>query len=198
MPDGHTTGAERSSYYARIAKKHMAPLWESLHNLVPREPTTRCVPAIWKYDDVRDDVMASGSLITAEPRQEALGDDRLDPEKEQRAQPDGRRGDERVHARPRAKVARERLRSRDAGCLGQGFGAPAPWRVFRNGAKRSMGIGKKVVVFRSDATSRIVWRNRSWTAIGVRASTSAAWASFSAAWASPSALMILEIGRAHV
>jgi gentisate 1,2-dioxygenase len=66
MPDGHTPGADRAAYYARIARKHMAPLWESLHNLVPREPAPRCVPAIWKYEDVRDDVMASGSLITAE------------------------------------------------------------------------------------------------------------------------------------
>ena len=66
MPDGHPPGADRAAYYARIAQKHMAPLWESLHNLVPREPAPRCVPAIWKYDDVRDDVLASGSLITAE------------------------------------------------------------------------------------------------------------------------------------
>ena len=54
-----------------------------------------------------------------------------------------------------------------------------------------MGTGKKVVVFRSEATSRMVWRKRSWTAIGVADSTWAAWASFSAAWASPSALMTL-------
>ena len=54
-----------------------------------------------------------------------------------------------------------------------------------------MGIGKNVVVLRSEATSRIVWRNRSWTAMGVWARTIAAWASFSAAWNSPSALMTL-------
>ena len=65
MQDSHTAGADRAAYYARIAKKHMAPLWESLHNLVPREPA-RCVPAIWKYEDVRADVMASGALISAE------------------------------------------------------------------------------------------------------------------------------------
>ena len=52
-----------------------------------------------------------------------------------------------------------------------------------------MGTGKKVVVFRSEATSRIVCRNRSWTAIGVLARTRAACASFCAAWYSPSALM---------
>ncbi len=66
MPDGQTPNAERAAYYARIATKHMAPLWESLHNLVPRQPTPRCVPAHWKYEDVREDVLASGSLISAE------------------------------------------------------------------------------------------------------------------------------------
>ena len=52
MPDGHTAGADhaadraadRAAYYARIAKKHMAPLWESLHNLVPVSYTHLTLP----------------------------------------------------------------------------------------------------------------------------------------------------------
>ncbi len=44
----------------------MAPLWESLHNLVPRTPQPRCIPALWRYNDVRADVMEAGTLITAE------------------------------------------------------------------------------------------------------------------------------------
>ncbi|SAI67837.1 gentisate 1%2C2-dioxygenase [Bordetella ansorpii] len=66
MPDGKSPGDARQAYYARIGRKNMAPLWESLHNLVPRQPAPRCVPAIWKYEDVRADVLASGSLISAE------------------------------------------------------------------------------------------------------------------------------------
>ncbi|MBV7484419.1 gentisate 1,2-dioxygenase [Bordetella sp. BOR01] len=66
MPDGPISADARAAYYARIAKKHLAPLWESLHNLVPRQPAPRCVPALWKYDDVRTDVLESGSLISAE------------------------------------------------------------------------------------------------------------------------------------
>jgi len=61
-----TSADARVRYYARIAHKHMAPLWESLHNLVPPAPAPRCVPAIWKYDDVRADVLESGGLISAE------------------------------------------------------------------------------------------------------------------------------------
>ena len=66
MLDGPLSANARTRYYARIAKKQMAPLWESLHNLVPRQPASRCVPALWKYDDVRADVLESGSLISAE------------------------------------------------------------------------------------------------------------------------------------
>src|SRR3546814_484483 len=58
--------AERSAYYARIGEKNMAPLWESLHNLVPRQPVSRWVPAIRKYNDLRAEIMESGKLISAE------------------------------------------------------------------------------------------------------------------------------------
>ncbi|NYT60367.1 gentisate 1,2-dioxygenase [Alcaligenaceae bacterium] len=61
-----TTQTEREAYYSRISKKHMAPLWESLHSLVPQYPSTRCIPAIWRYEDVRDAIMESGDLITSE------------------------------------------------------------------------------------------------------------------------------------
>lgn len=58
--------AERAAYYARIDKKDMTPLWESLHTLVPQQPVTPCVPALWRYNDVRGDIMEAGELITAE------------------------------------------------------------------------------------------------------------------------------------
>ncbi|PJK30921.1 gentisate 1,2-dioxygenase [Minwuia thermotolerans] len=56
---------ERRKYYAAIGKKNLAPLWEVLHGLVTPEPVHRVQPAIWRYDDIRDDIMASGELITA-------------------------------------------------------------------------------------------------------------------------------------
>jgi gentisate 1,2-dioxygenase len=58
--------AERRDYYARIRPLHLAPLWESLHTLVPREPQTPCVPALWRYEEIRPHLMASAELITAE------------------------------------------------------------------------------------------------------------------------------------
>jgi gentisate 1,2-dioxygenase len=63
MPD---TRPERQSYYDRIRPLHLTPLWESLHALVPKEPTTPCVPALWRYDEIRPHLLASATLITAE------------------------------------------------------------------------------------------------------------------------------------
>jgi gentisate 1,2-dioxygenase len=60
-------GDERAAYYERIRPLNLAPLWESLHTLVPREPQTPCVPALWRYDEViRPLLMQSAELITAE------------------------------------------------------------------------------------------------------------------------------------
>jgi gentisate 1,2-dioxygenase len=57
---------DRASYYEEIGRSQMAPLWESLHNLVPKQPNPPAIPAIWKYADIRSLVLKSGSLITAE------------------------------------------------------------------------------------------------------------------------------------
>jgi gentisate 1,2-dioxygenase len=59
------TRAEREAYYRRIARAHLTPLWESMSALVPKQPASPCVPALWKYAEVRPWLMESGSLITA-------------------------------------------------------------------------------------------------------------------------------------
>ena len=44
----------------------MAPLWEVLKGLVTPEPKTQCVPAIWKFADVKRLMLEAGDVITAE------------------------------------------------------------------------------------------------------------------------------------
>ncbi len=56
---------ERQAFYDRIDGANLAPLWERLHSLITREPTTPCQPALWRYAEIRPHLMASGSLITA-------------------------------------------------------------------------------------------------------------------------------------
>jgi gentisate 1,2-dioxygenase len=57
---------EREDFYKRIGDKHIAPLWEQMGALVPRQPASPCRPALWKYDEVRPWLMESGGLITAQ------------------------------------------------------------------------------------------------------------------------------------
>ena len=57
--------ASRRAYYDRISAYDMAPLWEVLRDLVPREPVTQCVPAIWHFKDAKPLVAEAGELITA-------------------------------------------------------------------------------------------------------------------------------------
>ncbi|PWT71560.1 MAG: gentisate 1,2-dioxygenase, partial [Proteobacteria bacterium] len=57
--------AQREAYYRRIAKAHLTPLWESMAALVPERPQSPCVPAIWRYQEIRPWLMESGTLISA-------------------------------------------------------------------------------------------------------------------------------------
>jgi gentisate 1,2-dioxygenase len=60
-----TVTPERAAYYDKIGKKNMAPLWEVLKGLVPKEPNTPCAPALWRFNEAKAFVMEAGSLITA-------------------------------------------------------------------------------------------------------------------------------------
>jgi len=60
------TSRERSAYYERIARHHLTPLWEVLRALVPPQPRPPVVPALWRYAELREQVMEAGRLISAE------------------------------------------------------------------------------------------------------------------------------------
>ena len=57
--------ADRKAFYQRIDGENLAPLWEVLGELVPPTPRTPCVPALWRYANVRRHLLESGTLITA-------------------------------------------------------------------------------------------------------------------------------------
>ncbi|NBS56621.1 MAG: gentisate 1,2-dioxygenase [Betaproteobacteria bacterium] len=63
----HPPGQEdaRTAFYNRLDKDNLTALWEVLHALVPPTPISGCVPALWKYKNIRPYIMESGSLITA-------------------------------------------------------------------------------------------------------------------------------------
>jgi gentisate 1,2-dioxygenase len=58
---------DRVSFYERIAPHGLAPLWESLHSLVPPQPSSPVLPVHFDYDrTIRPHLMESGKLISAE------------------------------------------------------------------------------------------------------------------------------------
>jgi len=56
----------RGDFYGRASTQHLAPLWRVLHGLVTAEPMPRCVPAMWRYDEVRPYLMEACGLISTE------------------------------------------------------------------------------------------------------------------------------------
>jgi gentisate 1,2-dioxygenase len=65
MSQPATRNNARRDFYERIGGLSMAPLWESMHQLVPPQPAPKYQAAHWDYDKVRPYLMESGSLITA-------------------------------------------------------------------------------------------------------------------------------------
>lgn len=56
---------EREAFYERIHAQHLTPLWDVLGDLVIPQPKTPCVPALWRFDEVRPHVIEAGRLISA-------------------------------------------------------------------------------------------------------------------------------------
>ncbi len=56
----------RQRLYDDMSPFALTPLWQVLHALVPMQPKTPCVPAHWKYEQIRPFIMRSGEVITAE------------------------------------------------------------------------------------------------------------------------------------
>lgn len=58
--------AKREEFYSRLDPLDTAPLWEVLKNIVPKEPTSKATPHVWRYEAIRPLLMESGTLLTAE------------------------------------------------------------------------------------------------------------------------------------
>jgi gentisate 1,2-dioxygenase len=59
----------RADFYRRASSQHLTPLWRVLHGLVTDVPRTSCVPAIWRYEEVRPYLMEACDLISTQESQ---------------------------------------------------------------------------------------------------------------------------------
>jgi gentisate 1,2-dioxygenase len=57
---------ELTQFHASLAAEGLAPLWEVMRDLAPREPRPVAKPAIWRAECLRENVLTAGRLITAE------------------------------------------------------------------------------------------------------------------------------------
>jgi gentisate 1,2-dioxygenase len=62
----HPTALQRQQLYRDMSPLNLTPLWEVLHALVPNQPQSPCVPALWKYEQVKPFIARAGEVITAE------------------------------------------------------------------------------------------------------------------------------------
>lgn len=58
---------ELKKFYRDIDALNLAPLWESLHDLVTPEPVSPVVPVLWDFDGcLRSHLLQAGKLISAQ------------------------------------------------------------------------------------------------------------------------------------
>jgi gentisate 1,2-dioxygenase len=55
----------RRAFYDRISAKNLTPLWTSMANLITPEPKSPCVPASWRFAEIKEAMIEAGGLITA-------------------------------------------------------------------------------------------------------------------------------------
>jgi gentisate 1,2-dioxygenase len=58
--------AMHETLYADLKLLGLAPLWTSLHDLVPPHPSSRMRPAHWQYEHIRPLLLRAGEVISAE------------------------------------------------------------------------------------------------------------------------------------
>lgn len=59
-------GRSAEDYYAGLPEFDVAPLWKDLGNLLTPEPKVKAVPHLWRYEEIRPQLMEAGELVTAE------------------------------------------------------------------------------------------------------------------------------------
>ena len=60
-----TETADRIAFYEAIEPEGMTALWSVMGDIITREPTSTCVPFLWRYETVRSRLMEAAGLITA-------------------------------------------------------------------------------------------------------------------------------------
>jgi gentisate 1,2-dioxygenase len=66
MRSSATDAGVQREFREALAARSLRPLWDVLHALVPREPTSAAVPVLWSYPEIAPLLYRAGELISAE------------------------------------------------------------------------------------------------------------------------------------
>jgi gentisate 1,2-dioxygenase len=61
-----TGDAREAEFRARIGGHHLAALWAERRGMDLTRPGSLAVPALWRYDAIRPEILAGGEIVTAE------------------------------------------------------------------------------------------------------------------------------------
>ena len=64
--DGKKISEDRKEYYGKLRGHSCAPLWENLAHLITPEPVITAIPYLWDYSEIREDLLHSAKVISAE------------------------------------------------------------------------------------------------------------------------------------
>jgi len=56
----------RENFFTRAAQKNLSPLWPILDQIASDAPRSPCIPALWRYKEVRPFLMEAAELISAQ------------------------------------------------------------------------------------------------------------------------------------
>ena len=73
--NGEIISDDRKKYYGKLRGHSCAPLWEHLAQLVTREPVITAIPHIWDYSKIREDLLHSAHVISAEEAERRRGEE---------------------------------------------------------------------------------------------------------------------------
>lgn len=64
--DTATPDTDEASYYAGLERHGVTPLWSVQGKVLRREPKSDAVPHVWRFRDLRPQLMRAGELVSAE------------------------------------------------------------------------------------------------------------------------------------
>ena len=65
MPNGLQAGSEQEAFFESVAPMNLVPAWKVMPIYAPPEPKSSCLPAAWRFSEIRPHLLDSARVISA-------------------------------------------------------------------------------------------------------------------------------------